>query len=261
MAGGGTLIGDMTVVFVHGVPETWRIWDGLRTAIERESVALELPGFGSARPLGFRATKDAYASWLADALRAIGGRIDLVGHDWGALLALRVASAFDMPLRSWAVDVANVFHPQFVWHEAAQIWQTPGAGEAWLKSAREAEPGSPCSTAGRLARAGMPVDSAHEIGMAHDETMSQCILDLYRSAVPNVSADWGAAASRPTRAPGLVLLLPDPPEDEAMSLDVARLLGARTARLDGLEHCWMAQDPSAVAAVLEQFWSELSPAD
>jgi hypothetical protein len=91
--------------------------------------------------------------------------------------------------------------------------------------------------------------------------MSQCILDLYRSARPNVSADWGAAASRPTRAPGLVLLLPDPPDDEAMSLDVARLLGAQTARLDGLEHCWMAQDPLAVAAVLEQFWSDLGPAN
>jgi pimeloyl-ACP methyl ester carboxylesterase len=261
MAGGGTLKGDMTVVFVHGVPETWRIWDGLRTAIGRESVALELPGFGCARPLGFGATKDAYASWLADALRGIRGRIDLVGHDWGALLALRVASAFELPLHSWAVDVANVFHPRFVWHEAAQIWQTPGAGEDWLRTAREAEPGSPRSTASRLARGGVPADLAEEIGTAHDETMSQCILDLYRSALPNVNADWGAAASRPTRAPGLVLLLPDPPEDEAMSLDVARLLGARTARLDGLQHCWMAQEPAAVAAVLEQFWSDLGKAN
>src|ERR1700687_5468664 len=74
---------DMTVVLVHGVPETWRIWDGLRTAIGRESVALKLPGFGCARPFGFAATKDAYASWLGDALRGIDGRIDLVGDDWG----------------------------------------------------------------------------------------------------------------------------------------------------------------------------------
>ena len=110
-----------------------------------------------------------------------------------------MATAFDVSLRSWAVDVANVFHPAFVWHEAAQTWQTPRAGEQWMQEAREARPGSPHSTAARLARSGVPVAEAKAMGAAHDETMSRCILDLYRSAVPNVSADWGAAV-RPTRA-------------------------------------------------------------
>ena len=90
--------------------------------------------------------------------------------------------------------------------------------------------------------------------------MSRCILDLYRSAVPNVSADWGADATRPTRAPGLVLLLPDPDEDDAMSREIARRLGAQTARLDGLNHCWMAEAPEVAAAVLQRFWSSLDQA-
>ena len=34
-------------------------------------------------------------------------------------------------------------------------------------------------------------------------------------------------------------------------------LGAETARLDDLEHCWMAQAPEAVAVVLQRFWTSL----
>ncbi len=244
----------MTIVLVHGVPETSMVWDGLRDVLSEDSIALALPGFGTPRPTGFTATKDAYASWLAEALGRIGGPIDLVGHDWGALLTLRVATAFDTPLRSWAVDVANNFHPASRWHPLAQTWQTPDVGEAWMRKAQAAAPDSSDSFAGRLARHGVPEDQARVMGAAHDETMSRCILDLYRSAEPNVFADWGAEATQPTRAPGLVLLLPDAPEDEAMSLEVAQWLGARTDRLDGLDHCWMAQDPQATLTVLRRFW-------
>ena len=40
------------IVFVHGVPETAAIWDKVRGAIDQDSVALALPGFGSPRPEG-----------------------------------------------------------------------------------------------------------------------------------------------------------------------------------------------------------------
>ncbi|HWH54929.1 MAG TPA: alpha/beta hydrolase [Gaiellaceae bacterium] len=242
----------MTAVFVHGVPETSRIWDPLRRSIDRHSIALALPGFGNERPDGFGATKDEYADWLAESLRELGGPIDVVGHDWGALLTLRVATAYDVPLRSWAVDVADIFHPDFVWHETAQIWQTPGAGEERMRALHEE-----AGFAARLEGVGVPSALAEAIAAEHDEAMSRCILDLYRSAAPNVAADWGAAAERPTVAPGLVLLLPDPPEVEARSLDTARRLGARTARLDA-DHCWMAEAPEASAAVLNRFWSSLA---
>jgi hypothetical protein len=54
-----------------------------------------------------------------------------------------------------------------------------------------------------------------------------------------------------------VLLLPDPPDQEAMSVEVADTLGARSARLANLGHCWMAQAPVLVDAVLERFWASL----
>jgi hypothetical protein len=81
--------------------------------------------------------------------------------------------------------------------------------------------------------------------------------ERYRSAAPNVAADWWNDVAGPTRSRGLVLLLPDPPEAEAMSLEVAERLGAETARLEGLSHCWMAEAPDVVARTLERFWSSL----
>src|SRR2546425_3947695 len=180
----------MTVVFVHGLPETAEIWSPLGEILDRDTVALALPGFGTSRPDGFTGTKDAYAEWLAESLRGIDPPVDVVGHDIGALLTMRIASALDVPLRSWTVDVANIFHPRFVWPERVHQLQTPGLGEEMLKTMREVGPDDPRSTASRLVGGGAPRDLARAIGSAHDEVMSRSILDFYRSAVPNVSASW-----------------------------------------------------------------------
>jgi pimeloyl-ACP methyl ester carboxylesterase len=246
-------------VFVHGVPETSRLWDRIRAHLNTDSIALALPGFGTPRPTSFGATKDDYAEWLAYSLSQIDQPIDLVGHDWGALLSVRVATAFDVPLRSWTVDMARALHPDHVWNRLARTFQTPGAGEAWMAAARQSMPESPESAASRLALLGVPWDQAIAMGAALDETMSGCILDLYRSAVPNVSADWGADLRAPVRTPGLVLLASaDPLNDEFLSIDVARRLAAQTHRFDGLGHAWMAEAPAATASVLRQFWSSVT---
>ena len=70
----------MPAVFVHGVPETPAVWDGLRSHLHRDDViALQLPGFGCPRPDGFGATKEEYVAWLVDELERIKpqGPIDL----------------------------------------------------------------------------------------------------------------------------------------------------------------------------------------
>ena len=74
----------MTVVFVHGIPETNEIWSPLRRVLDRDSIAVALPGFGTTRPEGFTGTKDAYAEWLADVLKGVAKSVDVVGHDLGA---------------------------------------------------------------------------------------------------------------------------------------------------------------------------------
>lgn len=247
----------MTVVLVHGFPETSAIWRPLTEILNRDAVAIALPGFGTARPDGFSGTKDAYAEWLAEALKRVDRPIDVVGHDVGALLTMRVASAFDVPLRSWIVDVPDIFHPRSAWSERVHNLQKSGLGEEMLRTTREADPDDPRSTASRLMGVGVPRELARAIAADHDEVMSRSILDFYRSAVPNVAAGWWEDIAGPTPSRGLVLLLPDPPEVQAMSLEVAQRLGAKTVHLDDLNHCWMAEAPKAVAPVLERFWSSL----
>ena len=107
----------MTVVFVHGAPETSDLWGPLRAVLDRKTAAVSLPGFGTPRPSGFTGSKDAYAGWLAGTLRGMEPPLDVVGHDFGALLTMRVATALDVPLRSWVVDVPDIFHPRAEWPE------------------------------------------------------------------------------------------------------------------------------------------------
>lgn len=242
------------IVFVHGVPETQAIWNELRANLNAESVALSMPGFGCARPPGFSATKDAYVDWLVGALDQFDEPIDLVGHDWGAGLTYRVATAYGERLRSWSADVANIVHPDYVWHDFAQIWQTPGDGEAFfaeqlLSSNQERGQG--------LEMLGVPHDDAVTMAEASDETMGACILDLYRSATPNPYAHWGGAF-RPTFAPGMVMCpSEDPFGDGVKSREVAAMLGARHQMLEGLGHWWPLQAPERCAEQLNEFISSI----
>jgi pimeloyl-ACP methyl ester carboxylesterase len=255
------------IVFVHGVPETAAVWDGVRQAIGRESVALGMPGFGTPRPEGFGATKDEYLAWLRGELDALEGPLDLVGHDWGAPLVLQVAATSSSAststsaadggsLRSWVADVGNVMHPDYEWHQFAQVWQTPEEGEAFI-AAQTAQ--TPEEQAPLFESMGIPHDKALEMAAAADATMGACILDLYRSATPNIHADWGPLG--PVAGPGLVIHpTEDPFSDEELASEVAATVGAQFTRLDGIGHFWPYQAPDKAAALLESFWSSLDDA-
>jgi pimeloyl-ACP methyl ester carboxylesterase len=246
------------VVFVHDALETSIVWEPLREVLGRESIALALPGFGAKPPSGFNATKENYASWLEAELAAIGGPIDLIGHGWGAVLALRLVTACQTHIRGWTVDAANVFHPDYIWHRTARIWQTPGAGEEALARLRADDPDGFRRGAARLEQLGFPAAMARTMAAAHNRTMNQCILRLYRSAQPRVRTDWRIENAAGTIPPGLVLhAAADPFGDEPMSDDVASELGASKARLDDLGHCWMVEDPVRVGHILERFWGAL----
>jgi pimeloyl-ACP methyl ester carboxylesterase len=241
------------IVFVHGVPETAAIWRQVREAISRESVALSLPGFGCPRPDGFGATKDDYVDWLVGELDKIDGPVDLVGHDWGAGLTYRVATAYGDRLHSWVADIGNIAHPDYVWHDFAKLWQTPGEGEMFFESqaALPAEERAPLYEA-----IGVPAAGALEMARASDTTMGACILALYRSAEPNAHHHWGPWT--PTSAPGLVLhATGDVFSDEKLAVEVAESLGARFERIEGAGHFWPYDSPGKAAAVLESFWSSL----
>jgi pimeloyl-ACP methyl ester carboxylesterase len=244
----------MPAVLVHGVPETPAVWDGVRSELRRDDVvALQLPGFGCARPDGFGATKEEYVTWLVGELSGLQaqGPIDLVGHDWGGGFVVRLVSTRADLVRSWVSDAAGLGDPDFEWHEFAKIWQTPGAGEDFFDQqlAQTVE-----ERAGVFEMFGVPHDRALVMAGAVDRTMADCILSLYRSAV-DVGKEW-SPDFHDIGKPGLVLL---PSEDPFLSEEGARVgaghAGAAVAGLAGLGHWWMLQDPKQGAAVLEEFWS------
>ena len=238
------------IVLVHGVPETVALWDKVRAELHQESVALSLPGFGCARPDGFAATKDDYASWLTTQLEGFDGPVDLVGHDWGALLAYRVISTRGDLLRSWISDVGNGAHPDARWHTLAQTWQTPGDGEDFFERLLST---SVESAAQGFERLHLDRDDALTVASWCDPTMATCILDLYRSAMPNIHADWGRQFAA-TSVPGLILHAEfDVFANEANSREVAETFSARHETLHGVGHWWALEDPRGAASVIEEF--------
>jgi pimeloyl-ACP methyl ester carboxylesterase len=134
------------------------------------------------------------------------------------------------------------------------VWQTPGDGEAFVEG-QAAQ--SPEERAAGLALLGVPAGEAVAMAAAFDATMGACILDLYRSAVPNPHHHWGPWT--PTAAPGLVLHpTEDPFGDADQAKEMAGVFGARFAALEGAGHFWPVQAPAAAVAVLEPFWDSVA---
>ncbi|TSD99799.1 alpha/beta hydrolase [Skermania sp. ID1734] len=244
----------MTIVFVHGNPESDAIWGPLRSELGRtDTVCLSPPGFGAPLPEGFGATVLEYCEWLIGELEAIGEPVDLVGHDWGGGHVVNVAMHRPDLLRSWVSDAVGVFAPEYVWHDAARIWQTPGAGEElvdkMMKAPREAR-------VRRNVGLGMPVDVAEAVADAQGDEMGRAILALYRSAAQPAMAELGKELENAASRPGLNIVAT---EDGYVGGDgrirAGERAGAQIARLEGLGHWWMLQDPARGAAVLADFFA------
>jgi pimeloyl-ACP methyl ester carboxylesterase len=247
----------MTVVLVHGNPETDAIWDPLVDALGRTDVVrLSPPGFGSPLPDDFPATYVAYRDWLEGELEGIGDPVDLVGHDWGGGHVVNVVTHRPELVRSWASDVVGIFDPDYVWHDLAQVWQTAGDGEQLVDTMLG---GTVEDRAARWAGLGIPSDIATSMAAAQGPEMGRAILLLYRSAAQPAIAEAGRALETAAARPGLSILATEDTYvgSDAIRRRAAERAGARTEVLDGLGHWWMMEDPARGAAALTRFWETL----
>ncbi|WP_028937532.1 alpha/beta fold hydrolase [Pseudonocardia spinosispora] len=245
----------MTVVLVHGNPETEAIWGPLIKELGRDDViCLSPPGFGAPVPDGFGATMLEYRDWLAGELEKLGEPVHLIGHDWGGGHVMNVVLSRPDLIRSWIVDVVGLYDEEYVWHDLAQVWQTPEAGERLVDTMMNATVEEKVERFGAL---GMPADAARQMADWQNDDMGRCILTLYRSATaPHLKPfreNLPAAASRP----GLNILAT---EDHYVGSDelrrrAAARAGASTEVLEGLGHWWMLQDPARGAEVINRFLS------
>jgi pimeloyl-ACP methyl ester carboxylesterase len=247
----------MTVVLVHGNPETEAIWNPLVDALGRDDVVrVSPPGFGAPLPDDFPATCLAYRDWLEDELAGFKEPVDLVGHNWGGGHVVNTVMHRPELVRSWASDVVGVFNPDYIWHDLAQVWQTPGDGEQLVDTMMG---GTVQDRAKRLAAFGVPLDVATSIAAAQGPEMGRAILLLYRSARQPAMAEAGRGLEAAAARPGLSLLATEDHHvgSEKLRRRAADRAGARTEVLDGLGHWWMCQDPARGAAVLTRFWETL----
>jgi pimeloyl-ACP methyl ester carboxylesterase len=248
----------MTRAFVHGNPETSAIWrplvDSLAARGVTDVVLLSPPGFGAPVPDGWPATREAYRDWLIGELEALGGDVDLVGHDWGAGHVFGVLAERPELVRTWAADCIGLVAPDYEWHDMAQAWQTPEVGEQTIAAMTD----PPLADRVRMFEGmGIPGEAAYELAEALDATTGRCILELYRSAAQPVMADLGRAMAATALPPGLVVVATD--DHYAGSVEsmqaMAAAFGATTVVLEGLGHWWMFDGANTVADALVEHWS------
>ena len=241
----------MTAVFIHGVPDTYRVWDRVLQQLSRpDVVTLALPGFDSPIPNGFTATKEEYVDWIIDQLEQQPKPVDLIGHDWGCILTVRIASLRPDLVRSWAAGGGPV-SKDYEWHEFAKIFQSPGIGEEWMANL------DPKQFSQQLEQLGVPDNDAKEIVAHIDDRMKDSILRLYRSAI-NVGSEWEPGLSGIT-SPGLVFWgIADP----SCPVEFADQLGRDTRARRGLkfdaEHWFPLQKPTDVAQALQEHWEAVA---
>ncbi|MFN8216013.1 MAG: alpha/beta hydrolase [Solirubrobacterales bacterium] len=239
----------MPAFLVHGNPDTAALWDGVRAelgAAADEVVAADLPGFAAPAPDGFPCTKEAYVEWIVEQLEALGGGVDLVGHDWGSLLVQRVASIRPDLLSTVACGGAAV-DVDYPWHPLAQVWQTPGEGEKYMEEELTAEFGIE-----HLVENGVPREYA-ERNMWLTPHGKDTILKLYRSAV-HIGAEWQPDLEK-LEVPAMVIW---GRTDPYVPLEFGERLAERMrGELVVLEcgHWWPFERPAETAAALQRHWS------
>lgn len=136
------------VVLLHGFPEFWYGWRHQIPALAKAGLRVIVPdqrGYNlSATPKGIKPYNAADLGWdvigLLDHFKI--DKANLVGHDWGAVIAWGVALIF--PERVERLGILNVPHPlvltRFLRHSPRQMlkswyigfFQIPGLADWWL---------------------------------------------------------------------------------------------------------------------------------
>jgi pimeloyl-ACP methyl ester carboxylesterase len=239
----------MPAFLVHGVPDTHHLWDGVRDNLSRSDVITpDLPGFSADLPAGFTCTKEEYVDWLIGQVAAVGEPVDIVGHDWGALLTARLVQLRPDLVRTWAIG-GGAIDEGYAWHPMAQMWQTEGVGEQ-VMAGFSVETMVPALTA-----EGVPEDVARGVAERVDDRMKASVLPLYRSALTFMK-EWHADVAGMSAKPGLLIW---GEKDPYMQVEFAKKMAERAkARLVTLpgSHWWPSQFPKEAAALLEEHWGQ-----
>jgi pimeloyl-ACP methyl ester carboxylesterase len=187
---------------------------------------------------------------LEEQIVAFGEPVDLVAHDWGAILAQRDASQRPDLIRTLACG-SGPCDVEYTWHAMAQAWQTPEVGEQ-IVDGMVALPKA--ELAAGLEAGGAPADLATEQAEHIDAEMARCILDLYRSAV-TVGAEWQADVDAMPGRPAVVFHGADDPYSDTRNAErLAARLDAELVVYEECSHWWTWARAPEAAQVLDRLW-------
>jgi pimeloyl-ACP methyl ester carboxylesterase len=147
----------------------------------------------------------------------------------------------------------GLLHHDYVWHDAAQGWQTPELGEQMMKGLVDLDLDSFIVAFGAL---GISESVARAMKPHINDVMADSVVRLYRDAAQPVMRHLGEkfVSQKPKR--GLVIIAENDqyagPHETHEQL--ASAVGAKVARLDGCGHWWMMEKPQEAARMLASHW-------
>ena len=124
------------ILFLHGIPDSGRVWDGVATrlATHYRCLAPDLPGFGASAPwqalTRLADLRDAMAAIVATL--PLPERFTLAVHDVGGVYGL--AWAVEQPERLHRLVILNTsVFPDRRWHWGARLLRIPLVGETAMR--------------------------------------------------------------------------------------------------------------------------------
>ncbi|GAA0543608.1 MULTISPECIES: alpha/beta fold hydrolase [Streptomyces] len=241
------------LVLLHGIGHHWQAWEPVLDilAVEREVIAVDLPGFGAsdALPDGIPYDLDGVIRVLGALFETLGvKRPDVAGNSLGGLLALELG-------RLGLVRSVTALSPAQFWNEAERryafgVLSVMRAGAralppplvAWLArgaAGRAALTGAIYARPARRSPAAVVAETrAMREAVGFDATLAAGDSELFTHDIPEipVTIAWGSRDRVLPRRQGVRAKRVIP--------------GARLVRLPGCGHVPMNDDPALVARVI-----------
>lgn len=251
-------MGDRAILFLHGIPDTGRAWQGVIAKLFRRfrCVAPDLPGFGASPSPERLADLDDGRTLIAAmvARLSLPRRFSLVVHDVGGVLGLAWAAHCPERIERLVILNGSIF-PDRRWHWGARLLRVPLVGEAAMallpKRAFRAE-------MRRAARGNLPRAAIDETWRAFGPEARRTALRLYRLQAPPFFRGLPEAVRALTaEVPALVIWGAG---DPYLPAAFAERFGARDIRLHpDLGHWPHREAPGRVAAEIHAFLTAVPP--
>lgn len=244
------------ILFLHGFPDSARMWDGVLEHLNGEyrCLAPDLPGLGrSIAPKDFVCSLEHMASFIDDLVETINPPLplNLVVTDFGATYGLAWAVTHSQKVGRILIAGGSNFSSRYRWHRDARLLRTPVLGDLSVAMMTR-------SMFVKSMTAGTPALGSEHFGEIYDFAISKpsvrrMMLRLYRSIEPASFLGWEDRLAALTQKVPTCVLWGD--KDPYISPDGAERFGsARVEHFSQNGHWLSIESPEIVAERIKTFF-------